>query len=77
METNTSGHLSVGNWMITLLLTFIPLVNIIMLLVWAFGSGTHPSKANWAKAMLLWFVIFIGLSILMTLIGGIGLMSMQ
>lgn len=77
METTHSGHLSVGNWMLTLLLTIIPLVNIIMLLVWAFGSGTHPGKANWAKAMLLWFVIFIGLSILMTLIGGVGLMSMQ
>lgn len=77
METTHSGNISVGQWMLTLLLTFIPLVNLIMLLVWAFSAGTHPIKANWAKAMLLWFVIFIGLSILMTLIGGIGLMSMQ
>lgn len=55
--------------MLTLFITFIPLVNIIMLLIWAFGSNTHPEKANWAKAMLAWFVIFIALSILLTILG--------
>lgn len=60
---------SVGQWMLTLFLTFIPIVNIIMLLVWAFSSNTHPDKANWARALLIWFAIFIGLSILMTILG--------
>ena len=48
---------SFGDWMLTMLLCAIPLVNIIMLLIWAFGSGTNPSKANWAKAGLLWVII--------------------
>ncbi|PLX07913.1 MAG: hypothetical protein C0596_08875 [Marinilabiliales bacterium] len=34
----------------------IPIVNMIMLFVWAFGSG-NTSKANWAKARLLLGVI--------------------
>ena len=35
----------------------IPLVNFIMLLVWAFGSGAPASQSNWAKATLIWMVI--------------------
>jgi heme/copper-type cytochrome/quinol oxidase subunit 2 len=50
---------SFGDWMLTMLLCAIPLVNIIMLFVWAFGSSTNPSKANWAKASLLWAVIAV------------------
>ncbi len=53
-----------GDWMLTMLICVIPLVNIIMLFVWAFGSSTNPSKANWAKASLLWAVIGIVLWVL-------------
>jgi hypothetical protein len=49
--------ISVGEWLITYLLLSIPLVNIVMLFVWAFGSSAHPSKANWAKASLIWVAI--------------------
>ena len=44
---------SFGDWMLTMLLLVIPIVNIVMLFVWAFGSNTNPSKSNWAKASLL------------------------
>jgi len=47
---------SVSDWMVTYILICIPIVNIIMLFVWAFGSSPE-SKANWAKATLLWMVI--------------------
>ncbi|MCX6138409.1 MAG: hypothetical protein NTV54_13040 [Ignavibacteriales bacterium] len=55
---------SLGEWMITMLIMIIPIVNIVMLFVWAFGSGTNASKANWAKATRVWMLIGIGLSIL-------------
>lgn len=48
---------SIGEWVITYLILCVPLVNIVMLFVWAFGSGTNPSKANWAKASLIWFAV--------------------
>ncbi len=50
---------STGDWMITILITAIPIVGFIMLFVWAFGGGSNPSKANWAKATILWFLIAI------------------
>ncbi|HNQ67922.1 MAG TPA: hypothetical protein PKN32_06070 [Bacteroidales bacterium] len=47
-----------GEWMLTMFLMSIPLIGSIMLFVWAFSSGTNPSKSNWAKATLIWGVIF-------------------
>lgn len=61
---SSSQPMSVGDWMLTIFLTAIPIVGIVMLFVWAFGDGTNTSKQNWAKATLIWFGIFIVLYIL-------------
>ncbi len=60
-----SGEVTVKEWIITMLILMIPLVNIVMVFVWAFGGGTNLSKANYFKAMLiiwavgivLWFLV--------------------
>jgi len=49
--------MSVKDWIITILITAIPLVGFIMLFVWAFGSNENPNKTNWAKATLIWTAI--------------------
>ncbi|MGG1514199.1 hypothetical protein ABE504_02220 [Paenibacillus oryzisoli] len=51
--------MTVKNWLITSLIMCIPLVNIIMLFVWAFGDGTNKNKANYAKAGLLLMLIVL------------------
>lgn len=51
--------ISTGDWLLTLFLSAIPIVNFILLLVWAFGGGANPNKANWAKAALLFLVLGI------------------
>jgi len=70
---------SVGEWMVTLLIMAIPLINIIMLFVWAFSGNVNISKANWAKASLIWALIFIIFyAILLIIFGSIiaGFMNM-
>lgn len=53
-----NSEMSVKDWMITMLITCIPLVGIIMLFVWAFGGdNSKPSRSTWAKAALLWALI--------------------
>ena len=54
--------ISVGEWVITIIIIAIPIVGFIMLFIWGFGSDTQPSKANWAKATL----IMIGISIVLS-----------
>lgn len=52
-----------GNWMLTMLLMCLPVVNIVMLFIWGFGDTEPVSKRNWARAQLIWvgvaFVIFV------------------
>jgi len=59
---------SLGEWMITMLLCAIPIVNLVMLFMWGFGSDTQPSKANWAKASLIWIGILVVFYILVIII---------
>lgn len=67
-QGQTAAVLTVKDWMVTILLLAIPIVNLIMLFVWAFGGGTNPSKANYAKATLLWAVIGIVLYFLIAVL---------
>ena len=62
--------ISVGDWVVTILVTTLPIIGIIMLFVWGFGSGTPISKANYAKAALIWVAISIVLSFLFFAIFG-------
>jgi len=45
--------MSLGDWLITFLIMMIPIANLVMLIIWAFGGNTQPTKANWAKAALI------------------------
>ena len=62
---------SVGSWMLTLFLMAIPVVNLVWLLMLAFGSGHSASKRNWAKASLIWMVISVVLSIAFSFVLGV------
>jgi membrane-associated HD superfamily phosphohydrolase len=66
LQNQGSGYqpMSIGDWIITFIVTAIPLVGFIMLFVWAFGDGTHPSKKTWAQAYLILMVVFIILMII-------------
>ena len=61
---------STTDWLITLIITAIPLVGFIMLFVWAFGSDTNENKANWAKATLIIYAIVFALSLIFMAIFG-------
>jgi len=65
IENQGQGYtpMSIGDWIITFIITYIPLIGFIMLFVWAFGDGTHPSKNTWAQASLIMMVIAIVLVI--------------
>ena len=74
LQTRESEEVSVSEWIITIIITVIPIVNVIMYLIWAFGNNAKPSKANWAKASiivfagiitayLLFFVVVMGIGV--------------
>lgn len=44
--------MSMGEWLLTLIVMAIPCVNIVMMLVWGFGSGNENRK-NYCRANLI------------------------
>lgn len=63
MSLQSEKPTSVGEWIITLIITALPFIGIIMLFVWAFGSELGTSKSNWAKAALIVYAAIIILGI--------------
>lgn len=75
---NNSDHVNtIGDWMITLLVASIPVVNLIMLFVWAFGRNNNKNRANWAKAMLLWMAIGLVITIIVFVVFGAAFMGLM
>ena len=73
MSDSRNEPVTVGNWMLTFLLLCIPFVNIILIIVWAFGGGAPESKANFFRAWLIWMVIAIAAVLFMVFAMGISL----
>lgn len=61
-----SEPLSLGQYIGMLLLLCIPIANIVLLFVWAFGSTVNLNKKNYARAML----ILIGVMLVFWIIAG-------
>lgn len=73
---SVNADTSVTDWLITFLVMIIPVVNLVMLFVWAFsGNGSQPSRSNWAKAALIWALIVVGLYALVMMIIGVGIFA--
>ena len=63
---------SLGDWIITVLISKIPMIGFIMLIVWAVDKEIDPSKSNWAKAELIVTFIWIGIALFIAAIIGFG-----
>lgn len=59
VATDPIPNFSIGNWLLVHLLLSIPIVNLVMLLIWAIGEP-KPGKevlTNYSRASLIWMVI--------------------
>ena len=64
--------MSVGSWLITLLILAIPCVNIVMYFIWAFGNGNENRK-NFCRAGLIFMLFPVVLSVLLSSMFGAAL----
>ena len=51
--------MSLGDWIITMIVLAIPIVGFVMLFVWGFSSSANPNKSNFCKAALIFYLIGI------------------
>lgn len=67
--------LSMGEWVLTILIMGIPCVNIVMLFVWAFGKSGNLNRRNFCRAELIFMAIGAVLAVIVGVIvavAGIG-----
>ncbi|WP_205677199.1 hypothetical protein [Antarcticibacterium arcticum] len=74
--TQDTTPMRTSEWFWTLFLTAIPLVGIILLLIWGFGSSSNLNKSNWAKATLLWILVITSFYVVLLIIFGLSFLSM-
>jgi len=63
---NPWPHMKIGDWVISLLLMLVPIVNIVLACMWAFGSDVNPSKKSFFQAYLIFIAAGIVLGILLS-----------
>lgn len=63
--------ITVGEWMIIILILAIPLVNLIMSFVWAFSRRGNINRRNFCRAGLLMSLIFLGIAVLILILGSL------
>ncbi|WP_296700531.1 hypothetical protein [Algoriphagus sp.] len=62
--------MTLGDWIISVIIKRLPLIGFIMLIVWAVDTNTDPDKSNWAKAELIVnLIIFAIVMIFIAIIG--------
>ena len=71
-----SSPVRTSEWFWTMFLAAIPLVGLIMLLIWAFGSGNNINKSSWAKATLIWILVITAFYAMIFIIFGLSVLSM-
>ena len=76
-NTALDAPLTVLDFFLMSLLSFVPIIGFIFLLIWAFSGNTNINRKNYARAALVWILVSIGLVILLTIIGGGILNSMM
>ena len=54
-----SQPMTLKDWIITFLLMLIPIANIVLMFVWAFGSNVNKSKKTYFQATLIMIAIGI------------------
>lgn len=67
--------LSVGEWMITILFYIIPIVNIVMMAVWAFSTKGNVHRRNLSRASLLWWIIILVAYVVAMTVAGFTIMD--
>jgi uncharacterized protein YacL len=64
----TTRPMTLGDWVVTLLLLSIPGVNIILMFVWGFSSDTNINKKNYCRAALIFMAIGAVIGIIITVL---------
>lgn len=53
MDENSSKEFTLKQWLLTFVILIIPIVNLVFLLMWAFGEEEGAPRKNYSRALLI------------------------
>ena len=68
--------MTMGEWIVTLIIMAIPCVNIIMCFVWGFGSTGNLNRRNFCRAYLIMIAVVFVLYLILAVTVGVSLTTM-
>ena len=68
MAKKDKNYISIWFWIFAWIIMSIPIVNVVMICIWAF-TGDNESKKNYFKAMILLFLLGVIASIILVALG--------
>lgn len=71
MTEDRMAPFSTGGFFLVQLALMIPVVNLILLLIFAFSGSTNVNLQNYSKALLIWALIGIGIAVIAGVIGAL------
>ncbi|GAB1468555.1 hypothetical protein MASR2M64_12870 [Candidatus Cloacimonadota bacterium] len=60
VDATIAPVLSMLEWLVIIIISCIPVANIIVMFIWAFGNNDNPNRRNFAKA----FLVLLGIGML-------------
>lgn len=76
IQPKDKNYISVGGWLLMTLLLGIPLVNIIMLIIWA-ADSENLTRRNFAIAAFIWMLIGVVLAVLIVALMGLAFLGLS
>lgn len=67
---DNQSQMTVGDWVLTVFISSLPLIGLVFLFIWAFGDNQRIERVNWAKASLIWMFLGIALATVFFMIFG-------
>ena len=65
-ESDLAPALKFGDWLVMLIVSFIPVVNLILLFIWGLDSKANPNRRNFARAMLVLVGLYVAMLVFYT-----------
>lgn len=59
IDNSIAPVMRVLDWVVVLVLSVLPVVNIVVMFIWAFGNTDNPNRSNFAKAFLIIIAIYM------------------
>lgn len=72
---NGQSPMTVGDWVLTIFISSLPLIGFVFLFIWAFGDNQRVERVTWAKATLVWMLIGIALVTIFFMIFGMAMFA--